>query len=211
MCLDVQGGSKAVGGAVRQAAADGTSAQDFAFEDAGDGFVYIRSNVSGLYVTVDVAREPVMADPTLVAGPPPGPTPSGPGGAQLPAHLPDLLLVGPPIADGASSVAPTGPGLIQDVKYKPLGPLGSIAVGRPNPAYQRWRLTPASPVAFERDLFVISCDAFPGKVLQAADPAQAGSAVVLGDPGGVAGVLVVKHAWKVSTRLISDTPVMTTH
>ena len=211
MCLDVQGGSMAVGGAVRQAAPDGTSAQDLAFEDAGDGFVYIRSNVSNLYVTVDAGHELVVADATVVAAPTPAPSPSGHGSAPEPAHLPDHVAVGTLRAEGATSVATTGPGLIQDVKYKPLGPLGSIAIGRPNPAYQRWRLTPASPVAFERDLFVISCDAFPGKVLQAADPAQAGSAVVLGDPGGAAGAFADKHAWTVSTRLISDTPVMTTH
>jgi len=72
-------------------------------------------------------------------------------------------------------------------------------------------LTPASLTAFERDLFVISSEAFPGQVLQVADPAQAGSAVVLGDSGGhVVGVFGNKHIWTVSTRLISDAPVATT-
>jgi hypothetical protein len=207
MVLDVKGGDLSPRTPVWQFGANGTTAQKFAFEDAGDGFVYIRSNVSNLYVTVDMGHEPVLADPTVVADPTPAPTPHG----HSPAHLPGQVLVGPPVAVDAPPGSTTGPGLIQDVKYKPLGPLGPIEVGTPNPAFQRWRLTPASPVVFDRELFVISSEDFPGKVLQPADPAQAGSTVVLGDPGeDASGLHAGKHAWKVSTPLISDTPVVAT-
>ena len=218
----MQGGSRA-GGAVGQAAPDGTPDQDFAFEDAGDGLVYIRSNLTHLYVTVDAAREPVLENPTTAggpaagpvagptAGPVGGPTPAGVGPAHLQVHVPDHVKVGPVVFNGGTPVAPAGPGRIQETKYRSLGPRGAVEVGQLNPAYQRWRLTPASLTAFERDLFVISSEAFPGQVLQVADPAQAGSAVVLGDSGGhVVGVFGNKHIWTVSTRLISDVPVATT-
>jgi hypothetical protein len=50
MCLDIQGGSMAVGAAVWQYTPNGTDAQHFRFEDAGDGFAYIRT-LAGLYLT----------------------------------------------------------------------------------------------------------------------------------------------------------------
>jgi len=216
LCLAVAGGSTVAGGAVRQAAPDGAPDQDFAFEDAGDGFVYIRSNLSGLYVTVDAAREPVLQNETMATGPAAAPTPvptppgTGPGRAQ--AHLPVGERVGPPGSVGGTAVAPTSPGLIQEAKYGPLGSVGPIRVGTPNPALQRWRLTPASLAVIDRDLFVISSEAFPGQVLQPVDPAQAGSALELGDPGGaMVGVVGAKHIWRVSTRLIGDAAVATTH
>jgi phospholipase C len=56
MCLDVQGGSMAVGDAVWQYTPNGTDAQHFRFEDAGDGFVYIRT-LAGLYLTADLVTE----------------------------------------------------------------------------------------------------------------------------------------------------------
>jgi phospholipase C len=52
LMLDVKFADPAPGTIVRQLAASGKVAQDFSFEDAGDGYVYIRSKVSNLYVTV---------------------------------------------------------------------------------------------------------------------------------------------------------------
>ena len=47
-----------VGGVIGQSAPDGTEAQHFRFEDAGDGFVHIRT-LAGLYLTADdVAHGP---------------------------------------------------------------------------------------------------------------------------------------------------------
>lgn len=51
-CLEVEGGSMEVGGVIGQSAPDGTEAQHFRFEDAGDGFVHIRT-LAGLYLTAD--------------------------------------------------------------------------------------------------------------------------------------------------------------
>jgi hypothetical protein len=52
MCLDVQGASTAIGTELWQFSPNGTDAQDFRFEDAGHGFVYIRT-LAGLYMTVN--------------------------------------------------------------------------------------------------------------------------------------------------------------
>ena len=51
--LDVPGASTAAGTDLWQHTPSGTDAQNFRFEDAGDGFVYIRT-VAGLYVTANV-------------------------------------------------------------------------------------------------------------------------------------------------------------
>jgi len=52
MNLDVPGASTAIGTELWQYAPNGTEAQNFRFEDAGDGFVYIRT-LAGLYVTAE--------------------------------------------------------------------------------------------------------------------------------------------------------------
>jgi len=52
LMLDVQYANPASGTMLWQFSANGTNAQDFSFEDPGDGFLYIRSQVSNLYVTV---------------------------------------------------------------------------------------------------------------------------------------------------------------
>ena len=52
MCLDVQAASTTIGTPLWQFSPNGTDAQNFRFEDAGDGFVYIRT-LAGLYVTVN--------------------------------------------------------------------------------------------------------------------------------------------------------------
>jgi phospholipase C len=59
--LDVQGGVAAPGTIlVPSDKKDGAVEQDFSFEDAGDGFVYIRTLCGNFYVTVDVPPLVVM-------------------------------------------------------------------------------------------------------------------------------------------------------
>ena len=53
MCLDVQNGSLSIGAPIVQLSPNANDpAQSFRFEDAGNGFFYIRT-LAGLYVTVD--------------------------------------------------------------------------------------------------------------------------------------------------------------
>jgi phospholipase C len=52
MCLDVPNASTAIETELWQYSPNGTDAQNFRFEDAGNGFVYIRT-LAGLYVTVN--------------------------------------------------------------------------------------------------------------------------------------------------------------
>jgi phospholipase C len=52
--LDVEGGNAVPGAVLRHSDQNATAAQDFSFEEAGDGFVYIRTHQGNLYVTVDV-------------------------------------------------------------------------------------------------------------------------------------------------------------
>jgi phospholipase C len=60
LLMDVQGASPAAGTPVWQFPANGTVAQDFSFEDAGGGLVYIRSHVSHLYLTVSGSGSPPL-------------------------------------------------------------------------------------------------------------------------------------------------------
>lgn len=73
--LGVKDANPAPGTPLWQLPADGTTAQDFSFEDAGNGLFYIRSNVSNLYLTV---QAPAPAAP----GPIPVPQPIPPGVIQ---------------------------------------------------------------------------------------------------------------------------------
>lgn len=88
MMLDVHGGNGAAGTALGQFTANATPAQDFSFEDAGGGFVYIRSLVSNLYVTAhqvasgNLPNRPAAAAASLIGivqdvkyGPPKFPVP----------------------------------------------------------------------------------------------------------------------------------------
>jgi Phosphoesterase family/Ricin-type beta-trefoil lectin domain-like len=52
--LEVQGGNPTPGTIVWQSDKNGSAAQVFSFEEAGNGFVYIRTHVGNLYLTVDV-------------------------------------------------------------------------------------------------------------------------------------------------------------
>ncbi len=169
MLLDVQFANRALGTMLWQFPANGTVAQDFSFEDAGDGFVYIRSHVSNLYVTVQVP-EPVVA-----------------GGGSPAAAAPE-------------------PTVMQDLKYKP----GLVVhPGAPEPALQRWKLTPAGITVLDRDLYVVSNEAYPGLVLQPTDATQAEAPVVLGAPGASIGIPRRPKAWKVTSPLLSDEIVST--
>jgi hypothetical protein len=61
----------------------------------------------------------------------------------------------------------------------------------------------------DRNLFVISNQAYPNMLLQPANRTS-GSPVVLGDVGGSAGIHGGQpNAWKVSSPLLSDEQVMT--
>ena len=132
-----------------QSPADGTITQEFSFEDAGNGLVYIRSHVSNRYLTATSATT-----------------------------------------------------LIHDLKYS-SGGAGS------QPPLQRWRLARAGIIVLDRDLYVIACEAYPGLVLQPANPGQGESPVVLGDPGGAGGPHHRQKLWKVTSPLIGDTVVTT--
>jgi phospholipase C len=68
MMLDVQFANRAAGTMLWQFPANGTVAQDFSFEDAGGGFVYIRSYVSNLYVTVRIPDPVVTLGDSPAAG-----------------------------------------------------------------------------------------------------------------------------------------------
>jgi phospholipase C len=150
LMLGVKDADPAPGAPLWQLASDSSAAQDFSFEDAGDGFWYIRSHVSNLYLTVNV--------PAPAAG-----------------HEPAAVAAGvPPIVS-----QPTNPGVIQAVKFAP-GTVGAGATtGLPAADRQQWMLRPAASVTGESDLFLIENRAVPGKVLQSSAPAQAGP-VVLG-------------------------------
>ena len=58
LLLDVQGGEPASALPLVQSAASGAPEQEFAIEDAGGGFVYLRSRLTNRYATV---REPTAA------------------------------------------------------------------------------------------------------------------------------------------------------
>ena len=70
LMMDVQGGNPAAGTPLWQFPVNGTVAQDFSFEDAGDGLVYIRSHVSNLYLTVNhLTSPPGVTQEIKYAGP----------------------------------------------------------------------------------------------------------------------------------------------
>ena len=129
------------GAVVWQVAFEGTVVQDFSFEDAGNGFVYIRSHVGNRYVRAQTANV-VVTDATTAS-----------------------------------------PGT-------------------------KWKLSPASNLVLDRNLFVISNQAYPNMVLQPANRAS-GSPVVLGGLGGSAGIHGGhSNAWKVSSPLLGDEQVI---
>ncbi len=73
MMLGVKDTNPAPGGALWQLASDGSAAQDFSFEEAGQGFWYIRSRVSSLYLTAHGPNvgQTARGEPVAAATPPP--------------------------------------------------------------------------------------------------------------------------------------------
>lgn len=143
MMLDVKFADQAPGTILWQFPGNGGVAQDFSFEDAGNGFVYIRSHVSNLYVTVQA--------------------------------------------------------------------LNSVLTGGTTPsAGTKWMLSPISSSVLDRNLFVISNQAYPNVVLQPTDPSQSESPLVLGNGGASGGIHGGNpNAWNVRSTLLSDQQVIT--
>jgi phospholipase C len=175
LMLGVKDADPAPGAPLWQLASDSSAAQDFSFEDAGDGFWYIRSHVSNLYLTVQVP-DPVPAvghEPVAAAG-------------GVPPTVPQ----------------PVNPGVIQDVKFVAGTVPTGATTGLPAADRQKWRLRLVGSVTGESDLFLIESRAIPGKVLQPTARTQAG-AVVLGlnvlvsTPPG-------PYAWKVNSPLLTS-------
>jgi phospholipase C len=188
MLLAVNQANRAPGTELLQSPADSTIAQDYSFEDAGNGFVYIRSHVSNLYVSVQT--------PDVVTG-------STPAASLVPEAASGSTATSdePREASPADSTAP-GPGIIQDRKYAPTR---VIVVGTKRPELQKWRLSPVGITVLDRDLYVISNQAYPNLFLQPVEPSQPGSPVMLGDAGGSSGgIRVPPTTWKVTSPLISD-------
>jgi hypothetical protein len=192
MMLDVKLAGRAPGTVLWQFPGNGTVAQDFSFEDAGGGFVYIRSYVSNLYVTVQVPDFVLSGGTT--------------GSSGVMASAGKTTSVGtsdaPPRAGNAG-----GPGLIQDVKYPPSQ---VIVIGARRPELQKWKLSSVSVSILDRNLYVISNQAYPDMLLQPANSSQSQSPIVLGEAGASAGIHD-RHpnAWKVSSPLFSDELVST--
>jgi phospholipase C len=173
--LGVKDASPAPGAPLWQLPADGTAAQEFSFEDAGNGLWYIRSNVSNLYLTVQApTTAQVAAEPAAQAG------------AVGPVPVPQ----------------PIPPSVIQDVKVVPgvtSAQTAEVTTDLPAVARQKWILRPVSS-ALGPDLFLIGSEAAPGLVLMPADSTQSGPvvlhAVPLGAPPGTG-------AWKVTSPALS--------
>jgi phospholipase C len=193
MLLAVKQANRAPGTELLQLPRDEKIAQDFSFEDAGNGFVHIRSHVSNLYVTVQVPEAITDGTNTTSAAP----------------EVARENATASAGAHAASSADPTPPGpvIIQDRKYAPTQ---VIVVGAKRPELQKWRLSPVGITVFDRDLYVISNQAYPNLLLQPAEPSQPGSPVILGDAGGPGGVHPVPPStWRVTSPLLIDVPVNT--
>jgi hypothetical protein len=193
MLLAVNQANRAPGTELLQSPADSTIAQDYSFEDAGNGFVYIRSHVSNLYVTVQT--------PDVVTG--------GTTAASLASEAAsESAASSTEVSDASPADSPQpGPGIIQDFKYTSTN---VIVVGAKTPALQKWRLSSVGITVLDRDIYMISNQAYPNLFLQPGEPNQPGSTVVLeGASGSGAGIRVPPEAWKVTSPLISDTIVGT--
>ena len=82
MTLGIKDANPAPGAPVWQLPTDGSAAQDFSFEDAGNGFFYIRSHVSGLYLTLNAPL------PTSAAGDGPDAAAGAPGPIPIRSRSP---------------------------------------------------------------------------------------------------------------------------
>jgi hypothetical protein len=104
----------------------------------------------------------------------------------------------------ATAAGPVLPGIIQEAKYSSHGIATNLGLREPRPALQKWQFSQVGMTVFDRDRFMISNQAYPGKVLQPADPAQSGSMLVLGDVGPTTGLHAGQNSWLVTTPLINN-------
>jgi phospholipase C len=172
LMLGVKDADPAPGAPLWQLPVDGTAAQDFSFEHAGDGSFYIRSNVSNLYLTVP-GTSPLLTGDDEAAG------------VASEGVPPIISPPPPPIA------------VIQDVKHVPGTTQGELIVNPPSVARQKWLFVPG-PIA---DQFTIMSLAVPGKELQPAKPGQPGP-VVLGNRSLPSGSTISLHLWKITSPLL---------
>lgn len=175
--------------------------QDFSFEDAGGGFVRIRSHVSNLYVT---ARAPgvVVGGTTATMAAAPA---AASGAATTSAGATTSAAPGGGAPAGSTA---SGPAIILDHKY--AQPRVVVVVNTPRPELQHWKLSPVGITVLDRDLYVVSNQAYPNLFLQPATPGQSGSPVELAASAAAAGPHHLSPvAWRVTTPLINDTPVNT--
>ena len=217
MMLAASGANPAAGIGLMQQAADGTAArQDFSFEDAGGGYVNIRSHVGNLYVSVrppgDITEGGTLTERAAVAEPTAPAVPDAPASTSAPGKSSVHLGTGVTSAasgpgeaatatETESASGPPGPAIVLDAKYVQ----GRVSVvGRPGPPDQRWKLSPLGESILDRHRFLIESEAFPGMALQPTDPSQPGSAIVLGPIGQAVGLHADQNAWRVTTPLISD-------
>jgi len=118
MTLGIKDANPAPGAQVWQLPTDGSAAQDFSLEDVGNGFFYIRSHVSGLYLTVHV--------PTTASAGGPGPVlqPIPPTVVQDVKVVPGTTLTGagpanaaplPAVARQQWALVPASPNLGADL------------------------------------------------------------------------------------------------
>jgi Phosphoesterase family/Ricin-type beta-trefoil lectin domain-like len=178
MMLGIKDANPAPGAQVWQLPTDGSTAQDFSFEDAGHGFFYIRSHVSGLYLTLHAATPASAAD-------------GGPDAADAPGPIP--------------VPRPIPPVVIQDVKFVPgTTSAGTRTEGAvvplPEVARQQWSFVPTGSGAGP-DLFTVQNRAAAGMVLQPADPTQPGPVVLRAVPPGTP---LVTFAWKVTSPALTS-------
>ncbi len=143
--LEVQNAGVTPGTALLQSDSNDTSAQQFSFEYAVNGYWYIRTLTGSLYVTAN-----------------------------------DSL------------------GIIQDVKY----PMDGISTAANNPDQQRWKFTSGITV-LDRNNFMVSNAAYPGKALQPADNSNdSGVPVVLDElPAAIADP---PNPWQVTSSLLPN-------
>ena len=81
-------------------------------------------------------------------------------------------------------------------------------MGTKRPDLQKWKLSPVGITVLDRDLYVVSNQAYPNLFLQPSELSQPGSPVVLSGVGGSGGVhRVPPNTWRVTSPLISDGPV----
>jgi phospholipase C len=110
---------------------------------------------------------------------------AGDGLVYIRSHVSNLYLT----AQGQDAI-------VQDRRYVPPDA---------EPERQRWRLSPVGITVLDRDLYVISNEAYPGLLLQPGNPSQPGSLLALGDAGESGGVhRQPPNTWRVSSPCLPN-------